>query len=242
MRSPLAATAGRHEELARYVTGLSIRELSLAFESFGLNCEFGFFQRRCGAEPLSLLRFAAISYANLLRALPEEFADLDKTELLTCEAQAEGKDWLVRHTGYGIWFHTLRLPCEIGPEALLIEQARALSFRRKRFAEILGTGKKLFVVNRPEGMSSAEALPLLMRLRRAGPNALLYISAATGRPAGSVEALAPDLFRGSMDGVERIGDAAELAGRDNWLSDAGMSAWISICAQAYRLWRENRGW
>ena len=244
LRAPLPLTTitgdGREHALARYVTGLSLRDLSLAFESFGLNCEFGMFQRRCGAEPLGLLRFGGLNYPDLLRGIEAKFDGLETPALLTCHVEQE--DWMVRNSRYGISFHTLRMPAEIGAEALLADYARGLRFRREKFAEILATGEKLFVINRPEGMTPPEALPLLMRLRRFGPNALLFISAATGLAPGSVEALAPHLFRGAMDGVTRFGKPEELEGRDNWLSDAGMAFWVSLCAHSYRLWREQRGW
>jgi hypothetical protein len=43
---------------ARTITRLPPAELATRFENLIGNCELGFFQRKCGAEPLSLLRFA----------------------------------------------------------------------------------------------------------------------------------------------------------------------------------------
>jgi hypothetical protein len=64
-------------------------------------------------------------------------------------------------------------------------------------------------------MTKAKALPLLAVLRSYGPNALLFVSQQTGQPAGTVDALCHDLFCGSMDGVVKVADEAELVGRDN---------------------------
>ena len=41
-----------------FPTSWSDHDLVLDFESVGDNCELGIFQRRVGAEPLGLLRFA----------------------------------------------------------------------------------------------------------------------------------------------------------------------------------------
>jgi len=54
---------------ARPIVGLSAQELMYRFESLGDNCEFGLVQRRCGAEPLGLFRFASIGTEQVARAL-----------------------------------------------------------------------------------------------------------------------------------------------------------------------------
>ena len=50
--------------------------LMLDFESLGENCEFGLVQRRCGIEPLGLLRFSSTPLPPLLHALRERFAGM----------------------------------------------------------------------------------------------------------------------------------------------------------------------
>src|SRR5260370_7223758 len=59
----------RTAEGERRLAGLSARELMYRFASLGDNCEFGLVQRRCGAEPLGLFRFATIDVKDLARAL-----------------------------------------------------------------------------------------------------------------------------------------------------------------------------
>ena len=51
------------------------RELVLHFESIGDNCELGLVQRRAGAEPLGLLRFAGAPLRSFLRALAADLLD-----------------------------------------------------------------------------------------------------------------------------------------------------------------------
>src|SRR5579885_2880091 len=48
-------------------------QLMMRFESLGENCEFGLAQRRCGAEPLGLLRFASAPLEKLLAGLEGRF-------------------------------------------------------------------------------------------------------------------------------------------------------------------------
>jgi tetratricopeptide (TPR) repeat protein len=53
-------------------TDQNVRDLVMQFESLGgrgLGCEFGIFQRDCGAEPLGLLRWADMPYDMLLATL-----------------------------------------------------------------------------------------------------------------------------------------------------------------------------
>ena len=47
------------------------------FESLGRGCEFGFLQRRAGAEPMGLLRFASMPLEGLIRGLQTQFAGID---------------------------------------------------------------------------------------------------------------------------------------------------------------------
>ena len=71
------------------------------------------------------------------------------------------------------------------------------------------------------------------------PDAATPASLGAGHPAGTVHALARDLFCGSMDNVEKGAEEGERPGRKTWLSDAALTAWMSVCANAYRLWREE---
>src|SRR6185312_11010618 len=48
-------------------------DLVMRFESLGDNCELGLVQRRCGKEPLGLLRFANIMLPSLLRGVSTGF-------------------------------------------------------------------------------------------------------------------------------------------------------------------------
>jgi len=69
----------------------------LAFQSLGDNCEFGLVQRRGGAEPLELLRFAGIflpieiRLEKLAAALERKFDGLGEAETMT--VYLAGEPW-----------------------------------------------------------------------------------------------------------------------------------------------------
>ena len=206
-----------------------VADIVTQFESLGTNCEFGIFQRRCGSDPLGLLRFAGLPYPHLLDALDAGFAGIGEPAQLSATVEGVVPEWMVRQSTYELSFHTFQPPSAISASELLARQSRILTFRRDRLMELLSTGEKLFVVMRPEGLTAAEALPLLARLRARGPSALLFAANNTGVPAGSVTMLGPGFYRGSLDGIG-------LGPREAWLPDDVFGAWLSICALAFWLW------
>jgi hypothetical protein len=223
------------------LTALSPPDLANSFESLGTNCEFGLFQRRCEAEPLGLLRFAGLSYLDLVNGIAAGFAGIDEVANMTCYPDGPDGEWIVRTRSFGLEYHTNLSSADATAEAVLAAQRPILSFRRQKFLDLLSTGGKLFVVMRPQDMTEAQALPLISALRAYGPNALLFVSQQTGHPPGTVEALATDLFHGSMDGISKGRGPEETTENRTWLGDAAMTAWLSVCTNAYRLWREHGG-
>jgi hypothetical protein len=225
----------------RGLTGLLPVELVLQFESLGTNCEFGLFQRRCEAEPLGLLRFAGISYLDLVRGLNLAFEGIEEHSNLSCYVEGPDDLWMVRSERYGLTYHTFKAALEVPKSQLLKEQVIVLRYKREKFFELMTTGEKLFVVMCPQGMSEAQALPLISALGTFGPNALVYANEQTGRPAGTVERIASNLYCGSMDGVSKDIQEDDKLKNGTWLGDAALTVWLSICANAYRLWREGGG-
>jgi hypothetical protein len=212
------------------ITGLAMGDLMMQFESLGHNCEFGLLQRRCGAEPLGLLRFVGISVRELLIGLDYGFEGVDDPELTRVYHGGDVElEWMVRNDRYIMEAHTFRDPESVSAETVMAEELAKIRFKRRRFLEVLETGEKLFVFQRQEPMSEAQALPILNLLRSHGRNALLFVSGTAERPCGSVDRLAVDLYRGNIDKLAPIGAADKL----------NLPAWISICANAYRLWRES---
>jgi hypothetical protein len=222
-------TLDRLEPRVRGITGLSLADLMMQFESLGHNCEFGLVQRRCGAEPLGLLRFMSVSPSNLLHGLDFGFEGADDPAMTRIYTSSDGEpEWMLRLDRYDMHAHTFRRPAEVDGETVRADEVKKLVFKRRRFLEVLESGQKLFVYQRSEHMTEAHALPVLNLLRSHGPNALLFVTADPSLPCGSVDRLATDLYRGNIDYLA----PSVFAGKMN------LSAWVSICANAYRLWRE----
>ncbi len=226
------ADAARMAEMARGFTGLGVAELAAQFESLGHNCEFGFAQRQMGAEPMGLLRFAGIRPHSLLRGLDCGFPGAEDPELLELHVEELlGGEFMLHNSRWGMDSHTDRYEGQITEAALLEEQSRKLRFYRRKFLEVLETGEKLFVYQHHDPISERQVLPLLATLRSYGANALLFVRQDRERPAGSVEKLRAGLYMGSVD---------RLAPGDR-VDTLNLPAWISLCANAYRLWREEGG-
>ncbi len=226
-----------HIDKAISITGCSLDQTASAFESLGTNCEFGLFQRRCGSESLGLLRFAGMPYPSLVSALDLGFPDIGDEASLRCTIEGSTPEWMVEHTAFQMKFHTFASPTDVSREAVIRQQSKVLPYRRDRLLELLSTGEKMFVLTRPEALTTSQVRPLLTVLQSYGPASLLYVTDDTGEPAGTVQHIEADLYCGSMDTVERMAAADELVGRDNWLSDASFVAWTEICANVFKLWK-----
>src|SRR5260221_3025006 len=71
---PVSEALGNAREIS--AGDMPLDQLMMQFESLGENCEFGLVQRRCGAEPLGLLRFASAPLPVLLAGLRARFEGL----------------------------------------------------------------------------------------------------------------------------------------------------------------------
>jgi hypothetical protein len=231
-RPPLPVTeAGSLEAAVRFCTALSVPDLMHNFESLGHNCEFGLMQRAAGAEPLGLLRFAGISMQHLLTGIDQAFEGIDDPAQLGVftERARRGEEFIVHSRRYRINIHSTQNAGETTPEAVLAKFAPHLAYLRRQFQDVLETGSRIFVLQRPGTRTQSQVLPLLTMLRSQGPNILLYVTADRSVPTGTVVQERADLFHGYIDKF------AELDRGD----EPNLAAWISICANTYRMWRES---
>jgi len=230
-RPPLPERPGGFPEAVKFLTALSIPDLAAQFESLGHNCEFGLAQRHMGAEPLGLLRFAGITPRRLVEGLDLEFEGIDAPGNLTTFLSKSGnadKEIIVRDTRYGIHIHSDRYQSTTTRQDVLDICYRNLILLRRKFIEDLRTGGKIFVYQHWEARSVAHAKPILNMLRSHGPNTLLFVMQDDAKPSGTVVQVEEDLFQASIAACAPITD----------LSVVDVGAWINICANAYRLWRE----
>ena len=170
----------------REVTGLVAEDLAGSFESLGHNCEFGMMQRHCGIEPFGLFRFAGVTLEDLLGGLDQAFeglGTLDQVEAFSSDGIR--REFLIRDRHYNISIHTLRFEDETTAEIVRREQSGQLRFFKRNFIEILESGEKLFVFQRPGQTLQSQMRPLLTRLRHYGPNGLLFVTDRPKSPAGN---------------------------------------------------------
>ena len=217
---------------AAAITGLPIVDLVTSFEALTGNCEFGFFQRRCGAEPLSLLRFAAGRVPLVLHGLDSGFEGIGNPEDLQARLSPSGLEWMIDEARYGLTYHTFTSPETVTREGMYPREAMRLRFLARKFLEDAAEGAKIFVSKDEFGLSNAEALALALALNRHGPCTLLWLTAADGtQQPGRVDAIAPRLLRGYMDRLSPAADPGDLS----------LAGWLSVCVNALLLHRQDIG-
>ena len=207
-------------------------ELLTRFESLGENCEFGLVQRRCGADPLGLLRFASAPLNSIIAALEARFDGLGASDTVDVELSANGREYIVADRRFGFRYHAWVAVGEMLPEEIKERESRRLSRLIQKLVEDLTDGRKLLVVH---GMGTPLHRPdvdrLLESCRRYGPNTVFWVELADSvRPAGTVEWAGVDLLRGYID---------RFAPGEN-AHDLSLDCWITICHEAERLWSEGK--
>jgi hypothetical protein len=213
--------------------------LARSIEGLGLNCEFGLFQRELDIETLGLLRFVGLPYVQLLRAIREGFSELDRLQSVETVVLDDGQVYF-RTEPYNMTYQAFLEPGNARLNNVAAQQPRQLRFRRDKLLSLLETGEKLFVVLRPTGLSRAQALPLAAAISERGPGALLFITTDGRLPAGSVCARAQRLFEGFLS-PNRLDPANDWQRGRTWLTRRAVVEWLSVTANAYRLWRQLEG-
>ena len=219
-------STGRLDSI-RALTGLTPRQLAEQFDSLGHNCEFGMFQRHFEAEPLGLLRFAAITLEDLVHGLDDAFADLGADMAIERFPRADGRlEFLVKDKHYHLSLHTTRTTDDTTQAEIEAQYRTHLPFLGRHLRGRLAEGSHLYVFQRPGQLTHGQAVPIWNRLQSCGANALLYVDQDPGLPSGAVEQRGHGLFHGKL---------ATMAPHLN-VGLLDQAAWLSLCANAYRLW------
>jgi tetratricopeptide (TPR) repeat protein len=198
--------------------------LYMRFESLGANCEFGLVQRRFGAEPIGLLRWASITVDNLIEGLQTKFAILNTGEGISLR-EGPNNEWDAVTP-----ILLLQLYQKIGsvePAALLKTATRRIQFMRRKLLEDLEQGEKIFVYKEWQfRMTEDEALAILRELQKYNPNnRLLAVRLADQHhPAGSVERRDDALWLGYLE----VDPANALA------AVTPFASWDSVCRQVFK--------
>ncbi len=222
-------TGGISLEEAERRSALPSDELATNFESLGENCEFGLVQRRCGAEPLSLLRFSNTLLPNLLRGLDDQFQHLTGPDDLGFRLEGKTKkEYIIEEKYYGLTYHTFRYKGEIEEDKFLDAEVSRLRFLIRKLKEDLKEENKLFVYRRNESLSEAEILPLVAALNAYGPNTLFWVVPADAQNLpGTVGWVMPGLLKGYID---------RFAPNDN-ACDLSLEIWLELTVNAFKLWK-----
>jgi hypothetical protein len=215
--------ARRTEEGQRRQHGLSAQELMCCFESLGDNCEFGLVQRRCGAEPLGLFRFASIRVGDLAAALEAGLADV--VDPAAIEIIWVGDTMGAHHHGYDIKYgHTPYDKRALPPEKIRALMLQRLNFLARKLREILREGEKILVCRTRSNDDADDVLRVGKALRHLGPNTLLWVAPAdTPEAVGSVKCISESVLKGAIEA-------------DSDWDNIRFDTWMAVCERAYALW------
>jgi len=217
--------------VAALTGGLDPRGLSLCFEGLGHNCEFGLFQKHLGADPVGLLRYAGITLDNLVAGLRRGFEGIGDELVVRIHPTPNGRgEFLVYDDRFKVGLHSFSSPADTTAETVLADHRGRLRFARRRLTKLLETGERIFLFQRPGQITRAHALVLLNLLQGWGPNALLYVDQDPRLPSGAVEQVGYGLFHGKLDRMAPADDVGDL----------DLLGWLSLCANAHRLWQAYR--
>ena len=209
------------------------RSIALEFESlsggcidgtrWGFGCEFGLFQRELGAEPIGLLRWSSIGPHELITALDEDFARIDRPDELILWGQGH---WHYTHRSYQLRvdhsdYETATVSEDDARRGLCV----MLGFLRDKLLEDLGDGRKIFVFRMLDEVADpALVARLAAAVSRHGPGTLLFLQPGD---RDEVHRLAPNLLLGT---ATRFASNGENRGFE-WQWDK----WRHLCQQALEL-------
>jgi len=199
-----------------------LKQLAMRFEGLGDNCEFGIVQRRFGAEPIGLFRFAAIGVKALVTLAEESFSSLGDPKYLKLSL-TKGDEYLVTDTRGLYHMHSFVRKGTVDEAKFLRQQITRLGYLKKKLIEDLSDAEKVFVYKASEERLSDNSLQLLRKaLSRYGNIVLLGIrKVEPGHERGSLQVL---------DSHTLVGYAETLYDGDE--SPIDLVAWRSILQQA----------
>ena len=204
---------------------LPAEQLMMRFESLGENCEFGLAQRRCGAEPLGLLRFASAPLPVLLAGLRGRFEGMGDPEQIDIQVSTDRQEYLVVDKCFGFLYHPWVLVGEADPEDIRRREVKRLPFLRRKLIEDLEEAGKIFVYRGMHRLPQPLVLRLVAAVRTYGPATLLWVEQQDrDHPASSVEWIVPGLLKGYIDRFAPAENAHALS----------LDCWIAICRNALK--------
>ena len=213
------------------VVNLSPKVLLMKFESLGENCEFGLVQRRCGAEPLGLLRFASSPLPKLLAALRGRFTGMGTPQTTEIHISSNGKEYMVADLQYGFEYHAWVNVAERTADEIHRRELRRIPFLVDKLTDDLRLGEKIFVYHGMKPLTDDDALTLHSAMITYGPATLLWVELADEQhPSGRVEWVHPGVLKAHID---------RFAPGDN-AHDVSLDGWLAVCGAAQDLFEAKR--
>ena len=198
-------------------------------EGLGDNCDFGVLQRAVGIEPFGLFRFATCKAADVGALLRTRFQLLGEPEDLWLDEVGPRREYWVKSRRSSFEAHTQRYADGNDLEAVrsaLIERTR---FLKTRLVRDLSRGRRLCVWKGPAEMAAVADIAAQLRTY-SPPNCLLWVQVAdAARVPGSVERASEGVLLGFLSRYGDYNGGARLP----------VEEWIQVCANAYRLWRDE---
>ena len=205
--------------------GIAADELAKQFESLGSNCEFGFFQRRCGIEPLGLFRFSSSTVEDLVRGFDVSFEAVGDPASVRIILEENGSgQWIALEDNYNMRYHTFTHEREADAAQVLRQEVTRLAFYGRKLIDDVMDGRKTFVFKRRSPpLSQPEVLPLFLALNRHARNTLLWVTVADHPDqAGHVVETIPGLLHGY---VRRLAPP-------EMVPDLSVPDWLAVCVNA----------
>jgi hypothetical protein len=201
---------------------LTDRELALQFDSIGDNCELGLVQRKVGAEPLGMFRFAGAPLGHLLAAMHARFEGM--ADPAHVQVSAENGEYMIKLTKYDFVYHADVKVGEADPDVLRKQQVRTVDFLVEKLIGDLEDPTKILVFRQNEPLSANDLVDLRMAIAAYGPSILLWVQEARpGHPPGSVVV---------ADDTLMLGFVSRLASRQN-VPDLDLASWLTMLRKAH---------
>ena len=202
----------------------SDHDVVLGFESIGDNCELGILQRRVGAEPLGLLRFAGAPLRHLIRGLNARFAGI--ADPASIRIEAENGEYMVKLAAYDFTYHADVLVGDKTAEAVHDQQCRVVRFLADKLITDLEQAAKILVFRQNEPLLASDLIDLRKALSAYGPNKLLWVQeAGPGHPPGTVDVIDEHMMAGY---VRRLAKRQDVPGLDT-------GSWLTVLHRAHTI-------
>jgi hypothetical protein len=199
-----------------------LKKLLLQFESLGDTCEFGMVQRKYGADPIGLLRWATTSPEQLVAALDARFAGVGEEQYTVVEALRG--EYISRDKRYFMQSHTFTPSTAEALEPFTKRHLRRLQFLKRKLIEDLQAASKIFVYIFDLGVSEQNARSIIDAARRYNDKvSMLFVNVTQDkRLLGRIQIIDRGLYMGSIDRYSTV--------------DINYDAWVGLCRNAYGFW------